>query len=231
MPLLYPIKRIFRSWKLFISLLIGIILASTFFAAIDVKANLTAKQALEQQLKSVLVDMEFNPRLNFTNLLQAKQDVLGIDGVKDVEMIGRSFSAIVSSSDNYTNQIFPQIIYLPNSSRIYDGWENRRIGGIGENETYVLAGTDFADRLAVNDTIMMTLDFPTPKYDNTTTIYLNLTVAGFAQLSDEAYSVATGNTYFISPLRPEIPQVAFYYKSDLLLVNWETIEKNMEYGT
>jgi hypothetical protein len=91
MPLLYSIKRIFRSWKLFIALLIGIILASTFFAAIDVKANLTAKQALEQQLNSVLVDMEFNPRLNFTNLVQAKQDVLGIDGVEDVEMIGRSF--------------------------------------------------------------------------------------------------------------------------------------------
>jgi ABC-type lipoprotein release transport system permease subunit len=225
MPLLYPIKRVFRSWKLFIALLIGIILASTFFAAIDVKANLTAKQALEQQLNSVLVDMEFNPRLNFTNLDQAKQDVLSIDGVKDVEMIGRSFSAIVSSSDNYTNQMFPQIIYLLNSSCVYNGWENRPIGEIGENETYVLAGTDLANRLSVNDTIMMTLDFPTPKYDNVTTIYLNLTVAGFAQLDDEAYSVATGNTYFISPLRPEIPQEVFYYKSDLLLVDWGTIEK------
>jgi ABC-type lipoprotein release transport system permease subunit len=225
MPLLYPIKRVLRSWKLFLALLIGIILASTFFAAIDVKANLTAKQALEQQLNSVLVDMEFNPRLNFTNLDQAKQDVLSIDGVKDVEMIGRSFSAIVSSSDNYTNQMFPQITYLLNSSRVYNGWENRPIGGIGENETYVLAGTDLADRLAVNDTIMMTLDFPTPKYDNVTTIFLNLTVAGFAQLGDEAYSVATGNTYFISSFRPESPQEVFYYKSDLLLVDWGTIEK------
>jgi ABC-type lipoprotein release transport system permease subunit len=225
MPLLYPIKRVFRSWKLFIALLIGIILASTFFAAIDVKANLTAKQALEQQLNSLLVDMEFNPRLNFTNLDQATQDVLSIDGVKDLEMIGRSFSAIVSSCDNYTNQMFPQIIYLLNSSRVYNGWENRPIGGIGENETYVLAGTDLADRLSVNDTIMMTLDFPTPKYDNVTTIYLNLTIAGFAQLDDEAYSVATGNYYFISPLLPEIPQEVFYYKSDLLLVDWGTIEK------
>jgi hypothetical protein len=67
MPLLYPIKRVFRSWKLFIALLIGVILASTFFAGIDVKANLTAKQALEQQLNNVLVDMEVNTRLNSTN--------------------------------------------------------------------------------------------------------------------------------------------------------------------
>jgi ABC-type lipoprotein release transport system permease subunit len=225
MPLLYPIRRVFRSWKLFLALLIGIILASTFFAAIDVKANLTAKQALEQQLDSVLVDMEFNSRLNFTNLAQAEQDVLSIDGVEDVEMIAWLYSTMVSSSDNYTSQLFSPIIYLPNSSRVYAGWGNRPIGGIGENETWVLAGTNLADMLAVNDTIMMTLDFPTPKYDNTTTIYLNLTVAGFAQLSDKAYSVATGNTFFISPFGPEIPQEVFFYQSDLLIVDWGTIEK------
>ncbi len=32
MPLLYPFKRVMRNWKLFVALLIGIVLASTFFA-------------------------------------------------------------------------------------------------------------------------------------------------------------------------------------------------------
>jgi hypothetical protein len=40
MPLLYPVKRVFRSWKLFLALLIGIVFASTFFAGINVKADL-----------------------------------------------------------------------------------------------------------------------------------------------------------------------------------------------
>ena len=96
MPLLYPIKRVFRSWKLFLALLIGIILASTFFAAIDVKANLTAKQALEQQLNNVLIDVEVNARLNFTNFAQAQQDILNIEGVKDVEVIARLGSTMLS---------------------------------------------------------------------------------------------------------------------------------------
>jgi len=59
MPLLYPVRRIIRSWKLFAALLIGVALASAFFAGIDVKANSTARQALDQQLRNILVDLEF----------------------------------------------------------------------------------------------------------------------------------------------------------------------------
>jgi ABC-type lipoprotein release transport system permease subunit len=225
MPLLYPIKRIFRSWKLFIALLIGIVLASTFFAAIEVKANLTAHQALEKQLNDVLVDLEASTRLNFTNFVQAQQDILNIEGVESVEVISIMYATMMTSSDNYTDPLFSQIIYLPNSSSVYDGWENRPLEGIGENETYVLAGTDIADKVAVNDTIAMALDFPTPKFENVTTIQMNLTVAGFANLNNEAYSIATGNSFYISPFAPSDPRQEFYYKSDLLIVDWGTLEK------
>jgi hypothetical protein len=40
MPLMYPLKHVFRNWKLFTALLIGIALAATFFVALDAKANL-----------------------------------------------------------------------------------------------------------------------------------------------------------------------------------------------
>jgi ABC-type lipoprotein release transport system permease subunit len=224
MPLLYPIKRIFRSWKLFMALLIGVILASTFFASIIVKADLTANQALEQQLSNVLVDMEFSTRLNFTNFLQARQDILSVEGVEDIEVIARGGSSMYSSSDNYTDPIWSQLIFLPNSSRVYDGWENRTINGIGENETYVLADTSLADELAVNDTLMMALEFPTPKYDNRTIVYLNLTVAGFAQHTNEAYTIATGYSFYIPPYVVEDPRQVYYVKSDLLIADWETLE-------
>jgi ABC-type antimicrobial peptide transport system permease subunit len=224
MPLLYPIKRVFRSWKLFVALLIGVILAATFFASIIVKANLTANQALEQQLSNVLVDMEFSTRLNYSNFLQAKQDILSVNGVEDVEVIARGGASMYSSSNNYTEAIWSQLIYLPNSSRVYDGWENRPLDGIGENETYVLADTTLADELAENDTLMMALQFPTPKYDNVTTVYLNLTVAGFAQFTNDAYSIATGNSFYIPPYVVEDPRQAYFVKSDLLIVDWQTLE-------
>jgi ABC-type lipoprotein release transport system permease subunit len=225
MPLLYPIKRVFRSWKLFVALLIGVILASTFFAAIEVKANLTAKQALDQQLNNVFVDLQAYTRLNFTNFVQAQQDILSVEGVKGLEVIANLYPTMLSSSDNYTDPLFSQMIFLPNSSRVYDGWENRPLDGIGENETYVLADTYLADKVAVNDTLALALDFPTPKYDNLTTVQLNLTVAGFAQLTDEAYSIATGNTFYVSAFTSSDYRQAFHVKSDLLIVDWETFEK------
>ena len=207
------------------ALLIGVSLASTFFAGIDVKANLTAKQALEQQISNVLVDVEVISRLNFTNFAQAQLDILSIEGVEDVEVVARMYATMLSSSDNFTEPMFSQLVYLPDSSQVYDGWENRPLDGMGENETYVLEETDLADRLAFNDTLALALEFPTPKFDNMTTVQMNLTVAGFARLTNEAYSVATGDTYFILPFTPQDPREVFYYKSDLLLVEWETLEK------
>ena len=94
MPLLYPIKRIFRTWKLFLALLIGVSLASAFFAGIVVKANLSARQALDQQLSSINVDMEFNTQLNASNFAQAPSNVSAVKGIIDLELISRSFSPV-----------------------------------------------------------------------------------------------------------------------------------------
>ena len=151
--------------------------------------------------------------------------MLSVEGVKDVELIARSFSTMFASSDNFTNPMGSQVIYLPNSSSIWDGWQNKPPNGIGENETYVLEGTSIADRVAINDTLMMALDFPTLKYDNVTTIHLNLTVVGFAKLTDEAYSTATGNIFYSSPFTPSDSRQVYIFKSDLMIVSWETIEK------
>jgi hypothetical protein len=52
--LLYQIKHVFRNWKLFVALLIGITLAATFFAGIGVKANLAGEHALDKQLSMCL---------------------------------------------------------------------------------------------------------------------------------------------------------------------------------
>jgi cell division protein FtsX len=92
MPLLYPLKRVFRNWTLFIALLVGIILASTFFASINIKANLAAKQALDQQLSSVITDMDFSVNLNITNLAFARENISNIDGVKKVDVVARWYS-------------------------------------------------------------------------------------------------------------------------------------------
>ena len=227
MPLLlYPIKRVFRNWKLFIALLIGIVLASTFFAAIGVKANLAAEQALDQQLNSVNVDLEFNARLNLTNLAMALDNISSIKGVKSVDVISRFYLPISMSSDNYTSKMTLLMTCFPNSSQLYDEWLNKPLEGIGENQTYLIGDTPFAKKIAVGDNITTAVQFPTPKYDNQTTIYLNLTVAGFAKLTDTGYSLISGNSFYVSTLIPAGSTRIYNYQSDLMIVSWEnTLEK------
>jgi ABC-type antimicrobial peptide transport system permease subunit len=238
MPLLYPIRRIFRSWKLFLALLVCVFLASAFFAGIDVKANLTARQALDQQLESILVDMEFTAQLNSSNLAQAQPDISRIGGVTGVEVLGRTSGPVglvnqttVTINQTAVNEtsIVPlgyfQFVSLPNSSRVYDGWVNKP-ADLGENETYIVEGSFPTQNFTVGDVIQTGFTFYAPKLANSTTVYLNLTVKGFAQLNDEAYSVASGMNFYVSPFSPTIPQQKFSYRSDLLILSWEnTIQK------
>ncbi len=224
MPLVYPIKRVFRNWKLFTALLIGIALASTFFACIDVKANLAAEQSLDQQLKNVNVDMEFSANLNMTDVNQAQSNISSIDGVKSVDLVYRFYEPVKVLSNNYT--AYPQIASFPESSPIYNDWTNKPDGGISENQTYVLAGTTLASQVAVGDNITTMMMFPTPKQDNFTTVYMNLTVAGFADLTDTGYSLISGNSFLISQYNPASSSQIYNYRSDLMIVSWNnTLQK------
>jgi ABC-type lipoprotein release transport system permease subunit len=226
MPLLYPVKRVFRNLTLFIALLVGIILASTFFASINIKANVAARQALDQQLNSVITDMEFTANLNFTNFALARENISRVDGVKKVDVVSRFSLPVSLSSNNYTTIEYTSMASMPNSSRIYDEWLNKPVDGIKENETYLVAGTPLAKRVAIGDNISTAIDFPTPKFDNKTTVCLNLTVAGFADLTDTGYSLISGNTFYVSPAAPVETVQVYGYKSDMMIISWEnTLEK------
>jgi ABC-type antimicrobial peptide transport system permease subunit len=227
MPLLYPIKRVFRSWKLFLALLIGIVLASTFFAGIEVKTNLAARQALDEELIGIYTDMEFSSQLNYSHPFEAEAFVLGVEGVEDVEVFYSSYQPSFLESDNFTTPEYIPTAALPNSSSLYAGLLNKPPEGIGENETYILEGTSLAEKVKVGDIIQTSLQFWTPRLGNRTDFPLNLTVAGFVQLDDETYSLVSGNTFYdVSPVRITSSGQSFGYRFDLMFVSWEnTIEK------
>ncbi|MCL2173091.1 MAG: hypothetical protein FWB84_05550 [Candidatus Bathyarchaeota archaeon] len=64
MSLTYPVKHVFRNWKLFAALLIGVALAATFFAGIGVKVDASAEQAINKQLNYIKDDMQVQLALN-----------------------------------------------------------------------------------------------------------------------------------------------------------------------
>src|SRR5947209_3976550 len=97
----YALKRIVRSWKLYASLILGMMLAATFFGGINVGADTIGKQALDAQLANTPVDISLSPvsggisvpRTSFDNVVQRVQ---GVSGVVSAEPVG-----------SVTEQIYP----------------------------------------------------------------------------------------------------------------------------
>jgi ABC-type antimicrobial peptide transport system permease subunit len=226
MSIVYPIKRVFRSWKLFAAFLIGIALAATFFACIDIKANIAAEQSLNQQLSSVNPDLEFTAWLNSTQLNQTVSNIVNINGVKNVDTIVRSnYAPMMDYDTNYTSYL--QLISFPDSSPIYSDWIDRPAGGIGENQTYVISGTPMASMVKIGDNITAQMSFPTPNQGNWNTFWVNLTVAGFADLTDEGYSLASGNSFLTSPGTILSSQQIYETRSNALIVGWNSTFLNI----
>jgi ABC-type lipoprotein release transport system permease subunit len=223
MPVLYAITHVFRSWKLFLALLIGIALASTFFAGIDIKANATAKQALEQDLSKVYVDMVAGlPNTSPDNILNVSKDVAKLSGITGVETVS-VFEGPVGSEANDTYVGYARAVGIQNHSRVYDGWLDRP-EEIGENETYVLRDPSSTQRFTVGDIIPMNISI----YGGTPTIIsLNLTVKGFAQLDDKSTSIVRADYYF-PYYRVEMPAQP-YEGISTLIVDWEkTMQKLLD---
>jgi ABC-type antimicrobial peptide transport system permease subunit len=225
MPLLYAVKHVFRSWKLFLALLIGIMLASTFYAGIDIKANVTAKQALDQQLSNIYVDMEFSAYdLNSTQVSAVREAVMDVEGVTDVEMIYRlHWWSITVSNENGTFDYSTMAAGIASNSHVYEGWMNKPSEGVGENETYVLEGSPLANKVKIGDTIQINFSSYSP-YGNVSVVPLNLKVKGFAQLDEKAYSIASGSGRLTVPFGPSVEVNA---QSDLILLSLEKTLQNL----
>ena len=245
MSLNYAIKHVYRSWHLFAALLIGIVLATTFFAAIDVKANLAAQQALDQQLKEVTVDMQFQAPLNSTNFRYAISNISSISGVQSVDEVARFRLPLTLPSDNYSRPQSTTVVSFPDDSPLYNEILNKPVDGIGENQTYLLMNTDLAKKVSIGDNITTMLSFPNPKYYNTTKVVMNLTVAGFVEFTDKGYALVSGSggpAYFSSPpiaigSNNGIIYNGGYttYRSNMMVIGWgSTLQKvwdNNTFGT
>lgn len=232
MPLMYPVKHVFRNWKLFAALLIGVTLAATFCAALGVKANLSAEQSLDKQISNVITDIQLSVPLNRSNLVLACNNITNIAGVKEFDYAARVNLPVSISSDNFSRQFYTQLTAFPNSSRIYEEWINKPPNGLPENYTYIVAGSPLAQQVKVGDNITTIVTFQQPKYWNQSIVPVNFTVAGFAELTDKGY-------YLISPygsapiyysgiggssVQASSPYIA--YRGDLMIVSWEnTLEK------
>lgn len=217
----YALKRVARSMGLFTALLLGIVLASTFFSGINIGADTTAKAALNQQLERVLVDISvgawYGTVLSSANWTAASERAIQVSNVEGVEIISR-FNTFGERESNYT---FSRIVGILGDSRVHDGLNvTSGASSLGENETYVWIGSEDVDEIQTNDTL--TFNFTLQSYPQPeVTFSMQLKVAGFVELDETAYSLALGAYTSGNGLEPIIQDFKPEYYGNLLLVSWE----------
>jgi len=217
LSLSYTFKRLIRSWRLFIALLLGIVLAATFFAGINVGADTAAKQALDQALERVPVDFfvsGYSP-LSSSNVKEIAANISGVEGVVETEVISRTWGEALSRT-NYPYNF--RLVGISNKSRVYQGWFDPP-SSLEENKTYVLTDSPESFPFQEDDIIQvnMTVSGYRPEFQTMVPLSftVNLTVEGFAKLDTKASTIAYGyySGFYGSPFTS--------YGESLLLVGWE----------
>lgn len=235
----YALKRVTRSTLLFAALLLSVVLASTFFAGINVGADTTAKAALDQQLDQMALDLSVSNRYGATiysaNWTAASEKLASVDGVVDSEVITRVFSSMDSNETDFWDF---RVVGVSEDSRVYDGLTVvSGASSLQANETYVWIGAHDAEEIELNDVLTFEYDLGGYGLDSIT---LNLTVVGFVDLDDDALALASGfysrriifSSSGINFLGPDYPM-------NLIITDWEltfaglidTISSNQRYSS
>ena len=222
----YALRRVARSPGLFAALLLGVVLASTFFAGINIGADTTAKAALNQQLSRVLVDITaskwYDSQLTSANWTAAAEKVALVNDVIQTEVISRADWYRETDEKNFTPF---QIAGILDASRVHSGLQmTSGASSLQENETYVWIGSPDADKLEVNDVLTFNFTFWTYAQVEKN-ISLQLKVAGFVDLDETAYALVSRQYWsgdsqiiYMNPMREYAGPI--YYRN-LLIVNWE----------
>ncbi|MEM1563560.1 MAG: FtsX-like permease family protein [Candidatus Bathyarchaeia archaeon] len=217
----YAVKRIFRSFGLFAALLLGVILASSFFAGINIGADTTARAALLQQLERIPVDIsvDSSSTISSSDWKKAANDIRQVEGVRSAEVISRLTSTI-KFDENYT---VVMVAAISSTSIVYKGLNIvNGEGTLGVNETYVWVGSKAANKMKLGDIITLNLTYYSYRSEREETFaVLSLMVMGFVELDDKAYSIATGKwSPPIMILRDDY-RTGIFHGDLLLIISWE----------
>ena len=232
------------------ALLLGVVLASTFFAGINIGADTAAKQALDQQLSYVPVDIvvrsgwgpvfqQTGTSISIWSSANATEvaDLISssdIEGIASTEVISRGGWMIQIGDGNKTTYF--GVVGISDDSRVYDGLTvTDGSSSLGTNETYVWADSPSASDLKIGDVLSANFsmwlgdEMKIPPQENWIT--LNLTVAGFVELDNKASLIALGQYYYYpSPFdAPRVTPQEYVYKEDLLIADWnKTLAKLLD---
>jgi ABC-type antimicrobial peptide transport system permease subunit len=227
LPISYVAKHLIRSWQLYIALLLGVVLAATFFAGVNIGADTVAEQALNQALDRIPADFIIRTyaTMSTQNITTLINKITTIENIAVTEAISRTHLSFHIPEQEYLQGC--TLAGISQNSHVYNGWTNPP-AVINENQTYVPTDSSIAKTLKQGDTVQanITQSVYRPELGNATlvTYPLNLTVAGFAELNTNALALIQGRyfSYDIGIMGQPGQLVYVYpmYVEDILIVDW-----------
>jgi ABC-type antimicrobial peptide transport system permease subunit len=225
-------KRVIRSWRLFAALLLGVVMASTFFAGINIGADTAAKQALDQHLRNVPIDIAvrsgWEPIWSSANATEIANVISSSDikGVASAEVISRAgWPGWMVQVDNKTAYFV--VVGISEGSRVYDGLTvTEGSSSLNANETYVWADAPSASDLKLGEVISANFSVwlgedSRPEQPEEKWITINLTVAGFVELDDKASQIALGYSVESTRVIIEDQEHVVIDPKNLLIADWD----------
>lgn len=227
----YAFKRVVRSWKLFIALLLGVTLASSFFAGINISIDSISLKSLNQQIDQTYADIVVRSSvtsvLSSENISRLESIALDIEGVTSIDVISRVTSMrpfiteikLPNGSKLSFRQFLDTVLAVSKGSYIYRNMmlEVGNSSELGEDEVYIEIDSDVSSKLKVGDNI--TLSIPVRVGMKTEILTKNLTVAGFVSIDDQSFLMAFGR-YSIPTLSPLATFGIPRFSHNFLIIDW-----------
>ncbi len=226
----YAIKRVARGWRGFIAFFFGITIAATLFSGTLLSADSVGHDMLEQAMDLVPVDLIVADELRDIykyNPMEVEAQILAIPNVMDAEQVIRWSAPI-----NYVTHNDPQnatdftIAALEENSTIWGDVFGPDLPLIGFGEVYIERESFHASEIEIGQDITLHLFTyePASLYSSFETFYLNLTVAGFVDVSLESYAKIMGEApSFTRSILLGSDQSLSKPPHDLILMNRDSI--------
>ncbi|MBD3405154.1 MAG: FtsX-like permease family protein [Candidatus Lokiarchaeota archaeon] len=221
----YAIKRVSRSYRLFIALTLGVLLATTFFASTNVAADILARDALDSTLDGVIYDIVVNKG--------ASSQTHWNDSVFD------DLESQISEVDHVVDKTRTSWFeYAYNSSTVFDIFglnfnsdftSNMHIVSgvdtLGPNETYVVSGSLNESMYELNDEITVPIQILNGSNPVPITINWTLTVAGYVEIPKDQILALTQEAAAGILLSPFGFGIETEY--NMLLTDWDQTISNL----
>ncbi|MHA2140274.1 MAG: FtsX-like permease family protein [Candidatus Thorarchaeota archaeon] len=215
----YALKRVSRGYRLFIALTIGVLIATTFFSAMVISADVTSRVALLNALEDV--DYDLRVQANNVTWTPSEMDELQ-DLLEDMPEIASAdiYSKVTYTYNQTTGTSFDVIGLNPEST----AWQTMNLLNgseiLGVNETYIVAGSVNASALSVGEILQVPIRVQITEFPYLVNYELNLTIAGYVDIPERTARLLNPPRYFnLGFIQIELGNWRNY---NLLMVDWES---------